>query len=854
MSFCRHLVASLQYNKQNVGLSILSLIVAIAVFSTVFIYVKWDFSHNRVWPGYENIHRVIMSDDPVIGFRDFFFEPDILQLDGYIAGLVSGVTHVGFLDVELKESASLLDPDNRILGLHLHLVDESFLDFFPVETVQGDLSFAISTPGYVALEQREARALFGSDAATVINQTVTIALPDDVVLPSEGPGLESSSKLAREFTVAAIYKLPSPITSSTQFRALTQKGEYAWLGMPEDFRFNRVWVQPENRDSIDVLNSTLNQYATITREGDTSAFLSFTGSLPELSIQALSDIYYAQSNDPLYSESPVGNAPRTVVIALVGLLVLITGCGNSVSLGLTHALEQLKSTGIRKAFGATQRQILLLNLASHGLLVLLALFPAIAISEFLVNPMATQLTGSSENIDIGISGYLPQLVLVACCLALANSLFPGLFLAKLKPTLLLGSSRLFEGFKDFGVRVVLVGLQFAAAIFLVTLCLALVAQWQLLEHRDLGFDADNLLLVAAEPGISMNTEALVEGIRQLPSVLEVGESATGPQNINVFGATQLVREGRESFAAEVQINHIGFNFFEVMKTPFLAGRDFIRGRDVPGQSEMKIAETRTYSMMTSVILTESAVRSLGFSTPEEAIGQTVNSSTYLSTFSTPTSSGQSTLETVYAVIGVVMDSAYYHLAGGARPDGYILSPARSLLVRYDSRSEDILQQEIADVWLERTGALPVSYLFIDDMVRATFAVEVRIMLFLILAAVFTIVLASVGLYGLVSATLSAQSKFIAVRSVFGASIGHIMTLYCFRFSKPILFAIFVGSPAALVFIFRWIEQFPFQLGKPWLILLSLTAAITILLLSWGVVCLSTAIVMHRKPARVLRYE
>jgi hypothetical protein len=83
---------------------------------------------------------------------------------------------------------------------------------------------------------------------------------------------------------------------------------------------------------------------------------------------------------------------------------------------------------------------------------------------------------------------------------------------------------------------------------------------------------------------------------------------------------------------------------------------------------------------------------------------------------------------------------------------------------------------------------------------------------------------------------------------------HIVLLYCVRFSKPVLASILIGCPAALIIVFRWIEQFPYQLGKAGIALISFGAAAFILLLAWMMVSALIITVLRRKPSRVLRYE
>jgi putative ABC transport system permease protein len=250
------------------------------------------------------------------------------------------------------------------------------------------------------------------------------------------------------------------------------------------------------------------------------------------------------------------------------------------------------------------------------------------------------------------------------------------------------------------------------------------------------------------------------------------------------------------------------------------------------------------------MLNEAAVRSLGFNSPEDAIDQVV--------FEVSTFVGQ-TRHFPRRIIGVAENSAYFQLKRPAEtPQLYrlntVTSPVTRILIRHDGRNEAATRQAIQATWRESTGSSPLYYSYVDDVVEDSYAAETTTSRLLLVAAFFTVVLSCLGMYALVSTTLNAQSKSIAIRSVFGAVVSHIMALYCVRFSKPVLVAMLLGCPAAIWIVLRWIQQFPYQLDKTWIALIACGAAVFILLLAWSVVCVLTARVMHRKPSRVLRYE
>ena len=840
MNYLPHLLAVLRQNKQSTVLSVLNLIITISVFFTVFVYVKWDFSHNRVWPGSENIYRVVSEDIPVSGptlTNTFFVDSGVSQLKDYVGEQATDITTVAGMRVTA-------DAGQHSQSIDLYLVDKNFLDFFQLEAVQGDLEYAITTPGYIAMEEKRAKEVFGTSSTSYINNTIVLKGEDTTTIvdgmSTKVPGGE------REFVVGAIYTLPSPITSATRFRTLAFRDDYAKSisasYSQSSSQIVTIWIKTESKGSAQSLAATLDGYT-----GLQGGF----GGQPQLSLEPLRDIYFNHNDG--FPGSSSGNLSKTLVIGFIGLIVLVAGCSNSISASLAEALRQLKSTGVRKAFGASRSHIFMLNLATQMALILIALLPALAITEALIGVVATQLTevgllGAADDISINLFTNLPELLLIALCLSLVNCFFPGIYLTRVKPSLLLGNTLVFTRLKGVGVRVFLVIIQFAAAIFLITLALSFTAQLQLSANRDLGFNTNNLIFASRGPSQDVNTEALLEAIALIPSVQKVG-TGTAPVSsiirVSYGEPPQLVRTTNDERGLQAHFYPVGFDFFDTVGIPIIGGREFSVERDASASEQ-----ALTNGQPVNIVLDENAMRSLGFSDPEEAIGQIIYERRGF---------GGVAQASPQLIIGVVKSNLYHHLKEQAgMPEVYRLDRSGNttgrILVRHDGSNEAFLRQEIDAAWMNITGFHPSYYADIDDTVAGVYASEAKTTRLLGIVTVFTIVLSCIGMYGLVSSTLHSQSRFIAIRSVFGAGKGRLMALYCMRFSKPILIAALLSCPAGMVFAFRWVEQFPSQLGKAWVTLIAFGATAFILLLAWGVVCLLTATVLRRRPSRVLRYE
>lgn len=117
-----------------------------------------------------------------------------------------------------------------------------------------------------------------------------------------------------------------------------------------------------------------------------------------------------------------------------------------------------------------------------------------------------------------------------------------------------------------------------------------------------------------------------------------------------------------------------------------------------------------------------------------------------------------------------------------------------------------------------------------------------------------LLLASIGLYGLATFAIERQVKEIGIRKVMGADVGTIVGLYLWRFARPILIANLVAWPVAIYFVLQWIERFPYQMERVWLVPLCFATLGVVLLISMLTVSVITTRAASANPVRSLRYE
>ena len=116
----------------------------------------------------------------------------------------------------------------------------------------------------------------------------------------------------------------------------------------------------------------------------------------------------------------------------------------------------------------------------------------------------------------------------------------------------------------------------------------------------------------------------------------------------------------------------------------------------------------------------------------------------------------------------------------------------------------------------------------------------------------SIVLSALGLYGLAAFTAARRTKEIGVRKVMGASVGDILRLLLWQFSRPVVIANILAWPVAWYFARDWLSGFTQRIDMP--IVPFFAAAALAVVIAWGTVAFHAWRVARTNPINALRYE
>lgn len=681
----------------------------------------------------------------------------------------------------------------------LFVVDRAFFDVFDFPVVQGNPESPFDGANSVAISQSAAQRYFGE--SNPIGQELVLERGGDPWV----------------MTVSAVLENP-PITSSLQFDFLLPFDVSSWLYSERAFTawFN---VSPETY--------------VLLREG--SSLASVEAKIPAVMAAALGNrVEPGQYNvglQPLESihldtSFPIGYAPVSNPVYLrvlvgVALLILLIACINFVTLNLSRAPARSREIGVRKAIGASRRQLISQHMGEAFVFSVLAIGIGVLIARLLV-PAFNNLSGSELIFAPGLSTWLMIAGLLAG-ITLFIGLYPALVMSSYEPTQAFrGQAR--EGRRSGWLRKGLVTVQFTLSVVMVAAMLVMGRQLDFVTQSDLGFDADQVLYLPVQTSPNDAFE-LADRLRFATS--SRSDIASVSATMFLFDPDGWMRIGfdaNDGTYRRFYTNLIEPEFLETMGLTLTQGRGF--NRDNPGEANR------------ALIVNEALVEAYGWTDPlNEQLPGSFDE---------------------HEIIGVVKDFHYASLHTSIEPAILTMSARLIMSGASDNDYQGAMQNRIAvrvsgqdvrgtigyleSIWPDVAGDLPFAYRFVDQDLQAQYEQESRLARITRAGGLFALGIAALGLFGLAAVSVARRTREIGIRKAIGASTSDILLLFGREFSPLVLTAVVLALPLGWWGLSAWLDSFAYQTALTvWPFALAGVAALGIMAVAVGAQSMKAAL-------------
>lgn len=673
--------------------------------------------------------------------------------------------------------------------------DPSFFEMFQYEFQYGNPQTALTEPYSVVLSKETAEKLFNKE--NPVGETIVVGELGSYKVTGVLKRIEGKSHIKFD-GLASMSTLESLIKKEVLPEGLTSWKNRSWTW---------TYVRLEENTTVESVEKNL---AVISDEQ--------YGEIEDIDAQ-----FYLQNIRKISPGPMVGNQigpgiPMIFVYFLAGmaLVIIISACFNYTNLSIARSLNRAKEVGIRKVFGAIRFQILMQFLTESVIISLLAFAFSLGIVQ-LMEPIFLDLN-FSQLLDWSLNQSL-EVYLMCFSFSIAVGLLAGIvpasFHSSVKALQALKNLSGVKVFSKLGLRNALIVAQFGLSLFLVITVKLIYDQMNFMVDSDYGFEADNIVVVKLN---NTDPSQLKNELLTYPEIQSVSAAGFVPASGTSSSIKVLVDQ------AEKEINYfeVDEDYVENMGLTIITGSGFTK--DI---NERKL------------VINEEASKSFGYPHPLDAVGQMVVLDDSIN----------------YEVIGVMQNYNHETFLSSIKPMALIYAPEEFgiLQVRVNSSNYEQAVGHIEEAWAKVNPDLKMEYKLMSDEIAffadLMFGDLTKIVSFISFLA---IVIACLGLMGMVVFSTQSRLKEVSIRKVLGASNQALVIILSKGFAKLLLLAVLISVPLTWFINDSWMNFIAFrvEIGAG----VILFGVVIVAVLGLIVVGSQTWQAANTNPSKVLRDE
>ncbi len=762
---------SLQKNKFYSGTNILGLTVGLWACMIVASIVINDLSYDKQWSRSNDLYRIVTINKMGDGLYDRFASS--------FAGLAP----------ELKKKYPEVEAYSQFDAgpLRLKLTDDN-ANGFEVNSLSADTS---------AWQMLDIQPVAGNPGKFVdgsLNLIVSTSFKNKYFSGENPVGkiiydVPSFQEKANQYLITGVM---NDLPSNTHLRAevlIVKKPGAEVLNKEQYGTFSQNYLLMQPGTDIKLFAKKVNDW-----------YKGFIGSdkYYQFEFQPMKDIYL--NSDFARYQKVKGNIQHIYVFSGVALLLLLIACVNFINLSTARVTARLRETGVRKILGASRLQIIFQFLSEAVLFFLISTSLAMVLYQISLKPVEDYLGYALEETFTSRINLLLPAVGFIFVISLFTGFYPAWLMSGFKPASVI-KGKLFTGasYGQYWLRKSLVVLQFTISIAVLLAMIVVKQQVLFMDKKEIGYNKNNLLSIGS---ISWDGKgnAFKNELLRVPGV----EDACLTTWLPASGAGYMSREvdNPDHPGTRMTVWYISAetNLAKTLGLKLNDGRLLSKdyASDIISEDSLmqlsateynKVSETR------AAIVTESTAKLL-----------------HIDKLNVPVSNVK------VVPVGIVKDFHNESLKSKIGP--VIIIGSNSLeyggmLVRTAPGNEKKVSAALQKLWMQFYPDKFLDTNWVDDMLAGQYKSEASLQQLFLFFSILTMMLAALGVFGLIVHTAGERVKEIGIRKVLGASVVSIVRLLSADFIKLVFVAILIATPLVSWLMSKWLQEFAYRITMSW---------------------------------------
>jgi len=680
----------------------------------------------------------------------------------------------------------------------VYYADSTVFEVFPLQFMYGTPGEALLTAGQVVIAESIAMKYFGT--ADAIGKQ--LKLNNEKTLEVTGVTRDLPDNVHHKMHILLSMKSLNPAILEQM-----ESGESENYWRPSAYHFILLGEHNSIEEVKAVFPSFYDKYM--------AEFGNFLKADFQLIITALPDLHFT----PQYSyDLPKGNRSYRYLLMAAGIFLLLIALLNYINLLSASMASRTRSLGIFKINGAERSHVYKLLIAESLMIILMSA----GIAWFLLTGVEVwfreQFDGTQLNSGFRTGSFLVLILIVfaAFTLSFLLSVISRVYGQPIR--LLKGEAGQFSKRRLYGLVKGSIILQFTLSVILIISSLLITRQVQYLLKADVGYTTDNILQVKLHAeGLPVDKIlSFKQELKKSPMVREAAYSSNVPGEAMGTAHFKIDVDGQEA-SKIVSLLAIDADYLPLMEMKFREGRNFDRDRPTDPQG--------------GIILNEACIVFLGLGDKltDKRIGN-------------------------IEILGVLESGKYNSLHDQSRPVAMYFQTGNRGYMNVKLNTADIggaldYIRKNYEAFFEN---IPFEYSFLDQTVEEMYRNDINQSKLLGIFTFLSILIANIGLFGLVALLNRKRIREIGIRKVNGAQKWQIVALLGRQLLLWVGMALLLAIPVTWYISTLWLQNFATRINFPWWIIpLGGLIILCTALLTTSFITLRAA---NRNPTETLRYE
>ena len=684
----------------------------------------------------------------------------------------------------------IVTEDDHWVRTNYDLVDSCFFDVFPFRVLQGNPKKVLSQVDYCMISRSLAEKLGGN----VVGKKVYYKRRGGLALTIGG--------VYEDIPLNSRLHNMEVMISMSSIAKFNHDGRADWVGYDNYISYVRL-AEGISPDDLKLQLEKMKQE-----------------NLPlEEMKKAGVDVDFSLS--PLIDFHTKDDGVRRMTLILSLLAAVLIGCAvmNYLLLVVGGISRRAREMAVHKCYGAESRHVYHKVMVESAVHLLLSLALA-ALLLYAAKDIVEELTCAPLSVLLMAGNNMWMIALTCLVVLLITGIVPGYIYTHIPVA---------AAFKNYSQshrlwKLLLLGLQFASATFLIALLAVAGRQYDRMINDDIGYDYSTLGSVLVN-GLSVEQRQLV--LEELPKLASVKGVTMSYANLTEQqgGDNIYLPDDDHEYMNIADLFHVGNGYFDVMGIPIVSGRTFTEQTDTLRE------------VMVSRKFEERMKELAGW---DQAVGKQIFCSSF---------------DELHTIVGVYEDIRIGSITNpDTRPSAiyYSYKPKymRYILIRFQTMDGlEAANKRLKELVTDNPDIHITPY---NQMVVKLYTDAHNFRTTVMIGGLVALLIALIGLIGYLSGEIGRRQKEIAIRKVNGARATDVIRLFIIDIMRVALPATFIGTIAAWYVSRLWQEQFSEKtVLSP---LLFIGCALLVLAVILCVVCIGCRRVTTSNPVNYLKTE